>query len=272
MPVAGIEDFRIYNQDEFGVIAYEVIGHSFQIHNRWGRLFDEEIYQHELAQRLGNRAEKEVCIEAHFADFCKTYFIDLLVDQGGIFELKTVDRLTDEHRAQLLNYLLLTGSRHGKLINFRPERIEHEFVNTSLSYFDRTNFEVDDSWWDSSLERSSEFRSFVEELVRDWGSGLDLQLYTDAVVHFLGGEEKVLRDIEIISNGNRIGRKKGHYAAKDTLFKFTALSDSLESFESHTQRFLAQTNLQHLYWINITLRQVTFKTLSRIKDDDRKMD
>jgi hypothetical protein len=111
----------------------------------------------------------EVPILVKHADFCKTYFIDLLVDRGAIFELKTVSHLTDEHRAQLISYLLLTGGRHGKFINFRPERVEHEFVNTTLTLADRTIFDVDDSAWDASVEQASEIRRRVEAFLRDWG-------------------------------------------------------------------------------------------------------
>ena len=35
-----------------------------------------------------------------------------------IVEIKAVEALTKEHRAQLLNYLRLTGSKLGLLVNF----------------------------------------------------------------------------------------------------------------------------------------------------------
>jgi len=195
------------------------------------------------------------------ADFCKTYFIDLLVDHGAIFELKAVNHLADEHRAQLLNYLLLTGGYHGKLINFRPERVEHEFVNTTLTHAGRTIFEVDDSAWNASVEQAPEVRRIVEEFLRDWDTGLDLQLYVDALTHFLGGEDRVIRKVDIISEGRCIGHQKIRFVGENATFKFTAFSGALENFESHTMRFMEHTSLKHLLWINVTLRTVTMKTL-----------
>ena len=263
MPIEFSENIRSLDQEEFGAIAYEAMELAFQVHNKLGRFFDEEAYQQELARALGSRAVREASIMVKHADFCKMYFIDLLVDQGAIFELKTVNHLTDEHRAQLLNYLLLTGSHHGKLINFRPERVEHEFVNTTLTHEERTTFEMDDSAWDTSIERALDIRRLAEAFLRDWGTGLDVQLYMDALTHFLGGEDSVLREIDIVSEGRCIGHQKVRVAGPDTAFRITCLPDSLESFESHIMRFLKHTKLKHLLWINVTLRTVTMKTLIR---------
>jgi GxxExxY protein len=263
MPIAFIKNFRVLDQQAFGDIAYEVMEKAFQVHNKLGRLFDEDAYQHELAHAFGARATTEVPLVVKHADFSKTYFLDLLVDQGAIFELKTVRHLTDEHRAQLISYLLLTGARHAKLINFRPERVEHEFVNTTLILADRTIFEVDDSAWNNAVEQAPEIRQRVEAFLRDWGTGLDLQLYVDALTHFLGGEDRVVHEIAVISEGRCLSHQKVRCAGKDSLFKITALTDGLENFESNAMKFLQHTHLKHMLWINVTLRNVTMKTLTK---------
>ncbi len=263
MPIEFTENIRVLDQETFGKIAFAVMEQAFAVHNKLGRFFDEDAYQHELAHMFGSRAVTEASIIVKHGDFSKTYFIDLLVDHGAIFELKTVNHLADEHRAQLLNYLMLTGSWHGKLINFRPERVEHEFVNTTLTHADRTTFEVNDSGWNNAVKRAPEIRRFVEELLRDWGTGLDLQLYVDALMHFLGGEDRVVQEINVVSEGRCIGHKKVWLAEPDTAFRFTALSGSLENFESHALRFLKHADLKHLLWINVALRTVTMKTFSK---------
>lgn len=263
MPIEFNQNFRILGQQAFGEIVYEVMEKTFQVHNKLGRFFDEDAYQHEVAHAFGSRAMIEVPICVTHADFSKTYFIDLLVDQGAIFELKTVSHLIDDHRAQLISYLLMTGGRHGKLINFRPERVEHEFVNTTLTRAGRITFAIDDSTWDNAVEQALEIRRRAEAFLRDWGTGLHLQLYTDALTHFLGGEDRVVREIEVVSEGRCISHKKVHCAGADAAFKITALTDKLESFESNACRFLQHTNLKHFLWINVTLRAVTMKTLSK---------
>ncbi|HEX7377972.1 MAG TPA: GxxExxY protein, partial [Pirellulales bacterium] len=120
MPITLDSPLRRLSQLEFGRIAFEVLRQAFDIHRELGRLFDEGIYQAELAHRCAD-ARVELPVEVRFGDFKKVYFIDLLVGDGAIFEIKTAEAFHDRHRAQLVNYLLLTDLAHGKLINFRPE-------------------------------------------------------------------------------------------------------------------------------------------------------
>jgi hypothetical protein len=54
----------------------------FDIHNEFGRFFDEKIYKRELARRFPG-AELEVPIEVRFESFCKLYFLDVLIGRGG---------------------------------------------------------------------------------------------------------------------------------------------------------------------------------------------
>jgi len=58
-----------------------------------------------------------VPIQITHQSFQTTHYFDVLVDNGGPFELKTVEALAPYHPAQLLHYLLLTGLAHGKLVN-----------------------------------------------------------------------------------------------------------------------------------------------------------
>ena len=58
-----------------------------------------------------------------------TYTPDLLCFGQIIMELKAVQTLTDEHRAQGLNYLKVTGLQLGLLVNFgSPSRLEWERI------------------------------------------------------------------------------------------------------------------------------------------------
>jgi len=52
------------------------------------------------------------------------YRIDLLVDDKVVVELKSVDKLTSLHQAQIMSYLKLSGKRVGLLINFNTEHLK----------------------------------------------------------------------------------------------------------------------------------------------------
>jgi GxxExxY protein len=133
MPVILPPDIRQVTKDEFSRIAYDTMQVIFLIHNRLGRFLSEEIYQRAIFEQLPN-AKIEVPVRVSFEDFSHDYSLDLLVDGVAVFELKAVSSLTERHRAQLLNYLMLTGLAHGKLVNLRTDLVVHEFVNCAASH------------------------------------------------------------------------------------------------------------------------------------------
>ncbi|MHB8638120.1 MAG: GxxExxY protein [Fimbriimonadaceae bacterium] len=261
MPVTLDFKPRKLSQDEFGEIAYQVLGHAFKIHRDFGRFFDEEIYQIELARRCGD-ARIEVPITVKFEGFEKTYFVDLLVTGGAVFEIKTVGALSDRHRGQLVNYLLLTEFSHGQLINLRPESVDHEFVNATMTLRDRTAFDLADGGWDSSGAGSLDLNRYIVALLRDLGTGLDLALYEEAAIHFLGGEKAVVQEVVALVGGEPIGNQKVLCAAPRVALQFTTLKrEDQPVFEDHLRRFLRHMALDAIQWVNVTREVVSFRTL-----------
>lgn len=259
MPIAIGAEIRRLDDREFGEAVFETMRHAFAVHNEFGRFFDEKIYQREIAFRLAG-AQSEVPINVTCDDFCKTYYIDLLVNGGAIFELKTVEALAQRHRSQLMNYLFLTDMPHGKLVNLRPERVSDEFVNNVLSPQDRIAFEVvDEDWIDSG---GGHLKEQMVSAIHDWGTSLDLELYEDVATHFCGRNGEPLTEIEIRVHDRRLGLQKVRLADPSRALKITTLDgDSLPEFERHARRFLANTSLGAIQWINITRPVVQFKTL-----------
>jgi len=49
-----------------------------------------------------------------------------LVEDKILLELKALDKLTDVHRAQTLNYLKATGLRLAIILNFGKQKLEYE--------------------------------------------------------------------------------------------------------------------------------------------------
>ena len=52
------------------------------------------------------------------------YFVDLVVDDKIIVELKSVSHILPVHEVQLVNYLKATGLEIGLLINFAEKRVQ----------------------------------------------------------------------------------------------------------------------------------------------------
>src|SRR5688572_894759 len=103
MPIVVDAELQRLDQHQFGDIAYGVMECVFQVHRELGRFFDESVYRDAIAVRMAE-TRKEVKIAVQFDGFCKEYQVDLLVQGGAVFELKTVESLIPRHEAQLINY------------------------------------------------------------------------------------------------------------------------------------------------------------------------
>src|SRR5689334_2308739 len=122
MPVACPIAPEPLSQEDFGKLEYEMVRFAYEAHNCFGRLCDEEIYQNDLAARIRaaclGSVHREVPLTITHGTFSKSSFLDLVLANSAVYELKTAENIIDEHEAQLLNYLLLWGGAHGKIINF----------------------------------------------------------------------------------------------------------------------------------------------------------
>jgi GxxExxY protein len=262
MPIRLPFSIASLEQKEFGEIAYDVVEAAFQIHHDLGRFFDESVYQAAIAARF-KVAAIEAPITVSHEDFSKPYAIDLVVNQNAIFELKTAETLHSQHRAQLLNYLMLTECRHGKLINMRSERVEHEFVNCIMTRSQRADFEMVARHWEEETA-ARPFLPWFEAAVRDWGTGLDRELYADCAAHFFGGSEAVAGRTDVILSGRMLASQPARLAYPGVALEVTTLQpQSLPDYLSHLRRFLSHTALTAVKWINVHRQQVSFQTIKK---------
>ena len=109
-------------------ITYIINGAIFEVNRILGPGFLEKVYENALLIELrerGLRVENQVPIEVNYKGTnVGEYIADLLVEDKVIVELKTVEKLTKFHEAQLLNYLKATGIKVGLLVNFQNEKAE----------------------------------------------------------------------------------------------------------------------------------------------------
>jgi len=233
--------------------------HAFECQNQLGRLCDELIYQNDLAARLraaGLPVRTEVAITVTCRDFAKTYSLDLVVADAGVYELKAVLGLIGEHEAQLLNYLFLRGTNHGKLINFRPAQVESRFINTTLTHHERRQFEIHTQAWQERDRTDQIFRENLIAMLQDWGCWLDLALYTEALVHFAGGETRVIQLLPLVRGEVSLGKQHFNLLNVETAFRLTALTAGAEHYERHLRCLLGLSPLRAIQWINLARNQV----------------
>ena len=113
---------------EINDITYKINGAIFEVNKILGPGFLEKVYENALLFELKNRgleADKQVPIKVTYKDkLVGEYLADILVENQVIIELKTVEKLDNNHEAQLLNYLKATGIKVGILVNFKQTRAE----------------------------------------------------------------------------------------------------------------------------------------------------
>ena len=265
MPISHNIQPQPISDDEFGSLDYEVMELAFAVHHDFGKLCNEKPYQNELAHRCGESGFAPVSTEEKIVvshgDFEKEYYIDLLIRNAAVYELKTVSALTGEHHKQVLNYLLLVGLRHGKLVNMRPPSVESRFATTRLTPERRCVFTVRDQQWQNLDEDSRWLRDTMVELLSDWGAFLSVDLFYEALVHYRGGKDKVVQLIELTSNGRPLGKQKAHLLNPGIAFRISAVTEDIASYECHLRRFLRLTSLRAIQWINMNHHDIEFRTL-----------
>ena len=71
---------------------------------------------------MGLKVQQQEKIAVYFqGQVVGEYFADLLVENLVLVELKAVEQITNEHEAQLLNYLRATPYEVGLLLYFGPK-------------------------------------------------------------------------------------------------------------------------------------------------------
>ncbi|MCA9734289.1 GxxExxY protein, partial [candidate division KSB1 bacterium] len=102
--------------------SYAIIGACFKVYKEMGCGFLEAVYQECLEIEFGKqnipfRAQSDVYIYYCGEELKKRYQPDFICYDKIILEIKTVKNLTEEHHAQVHNYLHATVYKLGILAN-----------------------------------------------------------------------------------------------------------------------------------------------------------
>jgi GxxExxY protein len=118
-------------------LTKEVIGAAIDVHRHLGPGLLESAYEVCLCHELKSRGIPFVCqvplpISFKGVNLDCAYRIDVCVDNRIILELKSIEKVTDLHRAQLLTYLRLSGKKVGLLLNFNVPVLKDGIVRMAL--------------------------------------------------------------------------------------------------------------------------------------------
>ena len=102
----------------------KILGAFFQVHKELGYGFSEKVYENALAILLiemGLKVEQQLHLYAFYhGRVIGEYIADMVINDIVLLELKSSQKLIEDHAAQLLNYLKATNIEVGLVLNFGP--------------------------------------------------------------------------------------------------------------------------------------------------------
>jgi GxxExxY protein len=123
-------DVALLFEDE----SYRILGACFEVYKEKGCGFLEPVYQECLViefeiQNIPFEQQVELVLNYKGRALVQRYKPDFVCFGKIVVEIKSVSGLTDQHRAQLHNYLKATGLQLGLLANFgHYPKLEHERI------------------------------------------------------------------------------------------------------------------------------------------------
>jgi GxxExxY protein len=112
--------------------VFQIVGAAIEVLNQVGHGFNEKPYENALVVEFGRRKilcqQQKSFVMSYKGCKIGEYIPDLIVFNAVIVDAKTVDRISDVERGQMLDYLRITGLRVGVILNFRHPKLEWERI------------------------------------------------------------------------------------------------------------------------------------------------
>ncbi len=117
-------------------LAYKIVGCAMKVHKTLGPGFVESVYEAALkleftSQGIKFESQKEYPV-IYMGQEIKKFYCDIVIENKIVIELKAIRKLGDIERAQVINYLKVTGLQLGILMNFGEKSlISERLVSTT---------------------------------------------------------------------------------------------------------------------------------------------
>ena len=110
----------------------EIIGAAMEVLNIMGHGLLEKPYENALCVEFklrGIQYEQQPQFDVLYKGVQVGFYVpDLIVRNRIVVDTKTIDRIGDHEKGQMLNYLGLTGLRVGLILNFKRAKLTWERV------------------------------------------------------------------------------------------------------------------------------------------------
>jgi len=107
---------------KYAELTEKIIKAAQNVHNKLGYGFLEKVYHNAMVlelHKMGLDIASEKLITVHYeGQIVGEYFVDIIVADKVILEIKAVQVVNPAHEAQLVNYLKATNIDVGLLLNF----------------------------------------------------------------------------------------------------------------------------------------------------------
>ena len=111
--------------------TFKIIGVCMEVHRNLGPGLLEVVYKDALeiefkANNIPFEREKEFSIEYKGVILPHKFYADFIVNEDIVLEVKAIKEFSGEHTAQVLNYMKLSDSEIGLLVNFQNKSLQHK--------------------------------------------------------------------------------------------------------------------------------------------------
>lgn len=113
-------------------LSYEIVGILYKVQNELGNKYQEKYYQRAIEIELKNRNikyERELQVDLLYNDNrIGKYFLDFLIEEKIILEIKATDKLKMADFKQISAYLKSKKIKLGIIANFRTEKLSYKRI------------------------------------------------------------------------------------------------------------------------------------------------
>ena len=113
-------------------LSYQIVGVLFEVYNQLGPGYPEKYYQKAIAEELKNynlSFQEQVYSPVIFSEkIIGTNYLDFLIENKIILEIKKGSRFSKEHIDQILTYLKTKGLKLGIIANFGPKELKFKRI------------------------------------------------------------------------------------------------------------------------------------------------